>query len=708
MINYIFKMKELIDVANVANAYNKVEKKENDIDENDEYKDLMDNIKNIPIIESNEIIVKDSKYYKAKFKNLLKKGPIFIAFLLAYLLYFFSLEGCYEGEGTCTLYIDWIYLKVSEEVISIIIMIIIIQLMIFKIISKIHLIHFIIIFIIFYKYSHGGLFEDHGYFNFFFYFIILGIITFILLPFDLMIYFFKGKKRLTSLIIYFSFFIILISILLFHSSKCSEWSKGLNDTYIDNDNEKYGCQIQIPSKCVYKIFGVIQDYTKLIGKNCTKLNNKKMKDIIFKRANSSYINNTSNHVGFPLTNKDPICFLDSNINYIYKYVFENLVDMENREILDKYFKEKVPEIYVDFNKEGKGKLIIDIKFNKTLSNERELLEKNSNPYSNNILILYIDSLSRANAIRQLKKTMKFFEKFMSYKGAFNEKYPSENFHSFQFFKYQSFYGYTSINYPFLFFGQKKENKNKILRTKYLKEKGYITSNTNDYCNIDSTRTYHNYSINEMYDHQFLICDPNNEHQNLNTIRCLYDKQNIEHLYDYTEQFWRKYSNNRKYSLIITNHGHEGTLSVIKYVDEIITNFLNRLFNDNLLKEKSIIFLSDHGVGMPSIYYLYDFYQTEIHLPAFFLIINDRKNISYEEQYKYINKNQQTFITAFDIYNTIENLIYGDEYTYIYNKTLEKDTSKSPLGISLFDKINQKDRYPSKYNDYSGLSLSVCK
>ena len=58
-------------------------------------------------------------------------------------------------------------------------------------------------------------------------------------------------------------------------------------------------------------------------------------------------------------------------------------------------------------------------------------------YSKNIILLLIDSVSRANSMRQLKKTLKFFEKFMSYKGAFNEKYSSEIFHSFQFFKFNN-------------------------------------------------------------------------------------------------------------------------------------------------------------------------------------------------------------------------------------------------------------------------------
>ena len=116
---------------------------------------------------------------------------------------------------------------------------------------------------------------------------------------------------------------------------------------------------------------------------------------------------------------------------------------------------------VDFQKNEQGIISININYNITLSKERKLLEINSSPYSNNILILYIDSVSRNNARRLLKRTMTFFEKFMNYNGDYNEKYPTENFHSFQFFKYYSFKGYTPQNYPLIFFGQKKENNFKI-------------------------------------------------------------------------------------------------------------------------------------------------------------------------------------------------------------------------------------------------------
>ena len=79
---------------------------------------------------------------------------------------------------------------------------------------------------------------------------------------------------------------------------------------------------------------------------------------------------------------------------------------------------------------------------------------------------------------------------------------------------------------------------------------------------------------------------------------------------------------------------------------------------------------------------------------FYLLINDRNNISYEEQYKYLYENQQTFITAFDIFNTIEHLLYGDEYISIKKKY--KNTLKSKIGASLFTRINKKYRSSKIY------------
>ena len=668
----------------------------------------------ISITESNDDITKDSNYNLTRMKTIGINIQASYGFYLLYSYYYLSLEKCYDGEDGCIKKLDWIMQKVKEEVISCIFGALLIQLIIIKIISKIHLIHFIIMFIYFFRYSHGLVFDDHGYFNILYYFILLGIFTLIMLPLDLILCCVKRKNYLKVIIIY----LIILSIISYFNydliryiSYCYDWDRGLNNTSIDNNKKKYGCQIQIPKVCAYKVVEFTQDYSKIKGKDCKKQNNgKEEKKKFLKVSTSPYINDKVNRIGYPLFNKDPMCFKDfpDYNNPIFKYVYGNLIDMENENIVNKYFKDYKPELEVDFTNIDDPKLILNVHYNKTLSDERKKLEKKTKPYSNNVLILYVDSVSRVNGLRQLKKTVKFFENFMSYKGHAHKKYPNENFHAFQFFKYYSFKGYTTVNFPYLFYGIDRKYSNKKLITKYYKENGFITSAANDWCNIDNIRTLHTFKTDDIYDHLLLLCDPNADQFSLNTIRCLYGKHNIEHLIEYTDQFWRKYKDNRKYSIIIDNHGHEGTLTVLKYIDDYYAKFLNDLFNDNLLKDTTVFLLADHGVGMPSVYFTMDFYKIEINLPILLILVNDRKDTTYEKQYKYMHQNQQTFITAFDIYNTFGNIIYGDEYETIKENSQNNHTCKSGYGGSLFEELNQKRRKPSIYSNFAWITNRSCK
>lgn len=368
--------------------------------------------------------------------------------------------------------------------------------------------------------------------------------------------------------------------------------------------------------------------------------------------------------------------------------------MDNKNLLNKE-NVNIPEIITDFSKNKYGELIINVNYNNTLSKERKKLESNTKPYSDNIMILYFDSVSRSNGLRQLKKTLKFIEKFMSYKGYSNKLYPNENFHSFQFLKYYSFRAHTTGNYPKMFYGR-NIGKNMIRITKYLKMNGYITAFSNDMCMLDPCYLPHDMSQEEISDHEYIICDANRKGINSMIKRCLYDKVNIGHQIEYGNQFWRKYKENRKFLLIVNNDGHEGTLEVLKYSDEYIYKFLNNLFIDNLLKDSIIIIISDHGCPMPSIYFFNDFYQYEHALPMLYILCNDKKNLSYREQYKHLHRNQQKFITAYDFYNTIGYLIYGESYKKIKNKEKSKeDTPKTKYGKSIFSRIDSK-RKPSNY------------
>ena len=648
-----------------------------------------------------------------RIKNVRKELIGLLLFLITYLYYYLSLEACVKGESVCSIQLEWQMTKILQEFKSCLLMVFILELIFYKLFSKLHLIHFLVIFSLFYIYSHGIEFEDHGFYNFIYYFIIITLIIILIIPFNFLFYIIKKKKRSIYLFIYIlSLLLIILASYFFIFIKginCDDWGKGLNKTSIINNNTIFACQIQFPKKCYYKILYFFQDYTKIMRKNCTNQMKRNPRENLIKKSFSPFITKETKRFGYPLSSKEPVFMKNMEEKSLSNIFFSNLVDMDNKQILHKYFYNKKPEILVDFTNNTQGKMEINVHYDKYLSKKRKLLEKNSEPLSNNILIIYIDSVSRQNAIRELKKTLEFFEKFMSYNGGINEKYPNEKFHSFQFFKYHAFEGCTGINYPFLFYGQYRKVEERYLINKYFKKNGYITSLANDLCSRDNTRNNNKFTKDEIFDHEFILCDPNSDNINIKSIRCLYGKLDIEHLLNYEEQFWRKYSENRKFSLIVSNYGHEGTLQTIKYADNFISNFLWSLYGDNLLRNTTVFLISDHGASMPSLYYFNSFYNIEAKLPMLFILINDKKNLSYEQQYKYIYENQQNFITAFDFYNTLSNINFGDKYKSIKNKTSLKDTCKSPYGESLFNKINNiKDRHPKNFNKISKMSLNVCK
>ena len=107
-----------------------------------------------------------------------------------------------------------------------------------------------------------------------------------------------------------------------------------------------------------------------------------------------YINSTTKRFGFPRTNTESIWSDKSNQKKkLPRIISENLIDMDNQEILKSIKNESLPEIIVDFSENEKGKMIINMQFNKSLSLERKKLEKEYQPYSENIMVLYFDSIS---------------------------------------------------------------------------------------------------------------------------------------------------------------------------------------------------------------------------------------------------------------------------------------------------------------------------
>ena len=119
-----------------------------------------------------ESVIENQKNKKSKKKenSIYENIFHFVLFIISYIFYFASLLGCYEGEDLCSKKPLWMIFAILSLLISIIISIILFSLMIHNRVSQLNLIHFILAYILFYQYSHDTLSEDHGYYNFLFFF----------------------------------------------------------------------------------------------------------------------------------------------------------------------------------------------------------------------------------------------------------------------------------------------------------------------------------------------------------------------------------------------------------------------------------------------------------------------------------------------------------------------------------------------------------
>jgi hypothetical protein len=113
-------------------------------------------------------------------------------------------------------------------------------------ISKFHLIHFANVFVLFYLYSHDITFNDHGYYNIKFCFIIFIPILIIVI---VIVCCLSIKK------------IIIVFI---------DWVKGLNNTSIDKNEKDFIRRIKIPKSCSYKIGKYFFDRYKISSPDCYK------------------------------------------------------------------------------------------------------------------------------------------------------------------------------------------------------------------------------------------------------------------------------------------------------------------------------------------------------------------------------------------------------------------------------------------------------
>ena len=305
----------------------------------------------------------------------------------------------------------------------------------------------------------------------------------------------------------------------------------------------------------------------------------------------------------------------------------------------------------------------------------------------NVLILFFDTLSRAHFHRKFQKTIKFLSKFSKYETNSTKK----PMNIFEFFKYHSINTFTDPNIKAAYYGTISNKEKGIHFANYFKKCGYI----NTYCEKEVVLNEKKNYMHTIWDHEGLSLGCINAFYNGVLItkkysmikKCLFGKQLFEYALDYLSSFWNAYYNQKKLFLFQSLDSHEPTGELIGHLDDIFYSFLKKFYSKGLLKDTAILFFSDHGQHLNGPLYLTksEDYQIERTFPLFLLIIPNYENLYKKNIYESIKINQQTFVTPFDIYNTLIYLVFDGD-----NNLYKKYSSK--YGNTLFKNINYKTRF----------------
>jgi len=471
------------------------------------------------------------------------------------------------------------------------------------------------------------------------------------------------------------------------ADSCKNWSKGYNNERIDND--KYAtCKISTPSHCWTEILDGVLDVSWLLKEQCDSSFRDGEIDELFKFVPKELQNCTT--LAYPLTSK--FTFLPES--YFIKFFFNVMhrmipIDDSNRNTTD-------AEVFLTYNNETRlGDISIKINKNETLIKERNSIGNSKNEsLIKNVLIIYIDSISRSHFLRKMKKTNKFINRHINEEG---------NFTAYQFLKYHAFIFFTQPNVYPMFYGNSLYNKTGEDIIRHFHENGYISGQANNICERPLFDIEDGYLDNlkfVSFDHEniALFCDPNYFNpENPYTPyfgpysikkKCLYGRDTFEYVLEYGEKFWEAYKDEKKFLRIAFQDAHEGTGEVVRYLDDQLGEYLENFENKGYLNNTAVIIVSDHGNNMIGVYNIFEVedFVKEKTLPYLSIILPKNMKFHNENVKENLEFNKNVMITPYDIYNTLLDFI-----------DVDRNNIYTPHGKSLFEKIEEKERYCEKYN-----------
>jgi len=535
------------------------------------------------------------------YKNYLKMNKIldfgiYIFFAISVYLYILSLAGCHDTQTACLVNLNpqFFHKIVIFLSISSIINAIIIFLILKNSICRLHLLYIIFVFgyLTFY-YDTGSDLAFHGAYNRMVFFLLIFISIIFIYFTNFLVYLIKKKyfKLISFCTISTVLTVIYISIKI---SDCSKWNLGLNNKNLFNDlkSEKDKCIITSPQKCWVDFLDGLFDVSWYLQEDCQNFRTGERTELLKylpKRFENTFV------FGYPISNVWRYIPESYHLPFFYN-LMKNFIDIKNslNDNKTNNYENNIPEIILSFDKKTQlGKIEINIHKNLTLVEERnhkakQIKEERLNKINkenqdknitmdqekielvDNVLFIYIDSISRQHFLRKMKNTIKFMEKYFkkinfskleeenlidektlekgekinqtkdgqkagnkismnihidNNKNILNEDYSNKiskknkttknqkEFNFYQFLKYHAFIYFTQPNVNPMFYGESMKHNNGTHIIKHFHDRGFISAQSNNICSRELYDIEPGFIENlkwEPFDHEniALFCDPN--------------------------------------------------------------------------------------------------------------------------------------------------------------------------------------------------------
>ena len=381
-------------------------------------------------------------------------------------------------------------------------------------------------------------------------------------------------------------------------------------------------------------------------------------------------------LGYPRTEKMPN-HLKNVTAYEdrFEYIKEGMIDMDDPEV-PQSVKDQT-EWVLDMTDPDRHILDISVKRNDSRAEELKTLRKDLKEERKaegkpdlpdyNVLIFYVDNISRAHFHRAFPKFSEWLSQFTPDKEA--------EFQATEFFRYHTIGRITSKASPGMYYGVNDiyvPNDNQNIG-RFYSENGFVTGYVRDEWDYDSQ------SIGETsppkdfysYDHygSTIIWDPNYDRGGDDFIeldrghssyfeRWIYSRNVGETMMEYMDQFWTAYPDVPKFLRSSFMQAHELTGEGIYHFDDKILNFFKNFHAKGFLKNTQVMIVSDHGAHdlvIRSPFFPDDSRSLENALAT---LIHLSPSDTPKENLKFVQENEQRFLSSHEIFATLKSLAYG--------------------------------------------------